>query len=55
MVNLMALTGQVSSQFVVAGSAGFVQGSKSLVDQQDMHLVNIVLEDTKMCRPWGWG
>jgi hypothetical protein len=40
----MALLREVSGKFVMACAAGFVQCRKSLVDQQDVHVVNILLD-----------
>jgi hypothetical protein len=34
----------VSCQFVVACASGFIQRRESLVDQQDVHIVNILLD-----------
>jgi hypothetical protein len=40
----MALLSEMPGQFMVPGSAGFIQRSKGLVDQQDVHNVNILLD-----------
>jgi len=37
--DLMALLGQSTCQFMMAGPAGFVDGSKGLVDEQNVHIL----------------
>jgi hypothetical protein len=32
---------------MMAGAAGFVQSRKGLVDQQDVHIVNILLDSNQ--------
>lgn len=42
--HLVAVLAEVPGQLVVACAAGFVQRGKSLVDQQNVHIVNILLD-----------
>ena len=42
--HLVPFAAEMSCQFMMARSAGFVQRSKRLVDQEDMHIVNILLD-----------
>ncbi len=42
--DLVAALTQVPCQFMMAGAAGLIQRSECLVDQQNMHIVNILLE-----------
>ena len=42
--HLVAVLAEVPGQLVVTGAARFVQCGESLVDQQDVHIVNILLD-----------
>ena len=42
--DLVAKLPEMSGQFMVTCAAGFIQRCKGLVDQQNMHVVNILLE-----------
>ncbi|OQB87997.1 MAG: hypothetical protein BWX85_00177 [Chloroflexi bacterium ADurb.Bin120] len=43
--------GEMPGQLMVTGSAGFIQRGKCLVDQQYVHIINILLEfATRNCK-----